>query len=362
MENDKENIYEVKLSGLDNLEAYANNKIIFKGLVIKADRRKSKTGKEFCLVEIEDETDSYTLYLFGKDYKGFNPIIEEGIYLRVESEVKKTFNRIGLMPIAMNNKHYEIRLTDTDNKIYKINNMEYSEDFKEFVNKGVEENYFIGTGFPNAKILMVGKESAISPEDIEKQKWYSNNAENWLQHINNNSCETLEYPVKKDTYLYNSWGKNTWSKYQQLSDLTWNIKTKKYYINFLKYFFTTEINDSPAKNTSIAKKEMLNERKSLFKHSQFIQSFPVIILACSDYIKNNDKIREIDDIFGVKYDGDENGKYWYSKGNWFYTHHNADNSKLVVHTRQLSANVKNELLQDMAKVISEHLNYKCICL
>jgi hypothetical protein len=66
-------------------------------------------------------------------------------------------------------------------------------------------------------------------------------------------------------------------------------------------------------------------------------------------------VREIDDIFQVTYDGDDVGKYWYSEGNWFFTHHNSDFSKLVIHTRQLSADVKDDLLKDMSVIIREHL-------
>lgn len=230
----------------------------------------------------------------------------------------------------------------------------FSESFKRFVNQGLN-NYFIGTGNPNANILLIGKESAISPVDTSGRFWYSNNAKDWQNHIDNSSCEILEYAVVNDHPLRKGWGKNTWSKYQKLSDCIWNKPSKPYHVDFLKTTFTTEINDSPEKNTAIADKSGLNERKTLFKNSDFIQSFPVVVLACSDYIKNNDEIREIDEIFNVTYDGDENGKFWFNKGNWFFVHHNADSSKIVIHTRQLSADVKNELLESMGEIIRKHL-------
>ncbi|WP_303012538.1 hypothetical protein [uncultured Bacteroides sp.] len=81
----------------------------------------------------------------------------------------------------------------------------------------------------------------------------------------------------------------------------------------------------------------------------------MIVLAHSNYIQNNDNIREIDDIFGVTYDGDDVGKFWFNKGNWFYTHHDISGSKFVIHTRQLSANVRNELLEEMTRIIKKHL-------
>lgn len=231
----------------------------------------------------------------------------------------------------------------------------YSKDFEEFVNNGVSK-YFIGTGNPNANILFIGKESAISEDNLESKKWYNKNASDWKSHIKNNTCEILSYPIPKEHIFRKekSWGKNTWSKYQQLSDFIFSKDKKPYYIDFLENVFTTEINDSPNKNTNTANKSSLNERKLLFKESKFIQNFPVIVLACSDYIKNNDEIREIDEIFGVHY-RDEYEKKIYTKSNWFYSHYNEEKTKLVIHTRQLSTNVMSDLLEEMGKVIRNHL-------
>lgn len=116
------------------------------------------------------------------------------------------------------------------------------------------------------------------------------------------------------------------------------------------------MNDSPSEKTAFANKDSINDRKLLFKNSSFIQSFKVVVLACSDYFTNNDSIREIDDTFGVSYIGDKKGKYYYSKGNWFFIHKNLEESKIVIHTRQLSTNVNNQLLQDMGNVINEFIN------
>lgn len=233
----------------------------------------------------------------------------------------------------------------------------YKEDFKEFVNKGVENEFHIGTGNPNAQILFVGKESAITADNIEGRKWYKRNAIEWQNHINKNSCEVLSYPIPEDHVFRRekSWGKNTWSKYQKLTNHIFEKEERPYYIDFLENVFTTEINDAPNKNTSTADKSKLNERKTLLKESDFIQSFPVVVLACSNYIKNNEDIREIEEIFGVKYE-DEFPKKVYNRTNWFFSHYNEDGSKLAIHTRQLSADVKADLLKDMGEVIRQHLN------
>lgn len=232
----------------------------------------------------------------------------------------------------------------------------YKEDFKKFVENGIKNKYHVGTGNPNAQILYIGKESAIADDNYEGRKRYDKNARDWQNHIENNTCEILSYPIPEDHVFRRekSWGKNTWSKYQRLTDRIFEKEGKPYYIDFLENVFTTEINDAPNKNTNTADKSKLNERKSLLKESNFIQSFPVVVLACSNYIKNNDNIREIDEIFGVKYDY-EFLKKVYNKTNWFFSHYNEDRTKLVIHTRQLSADVKAYLLNDMGAVIREHL-------
>ena len=228
----------------------------------------------------------------------------------------------------------------------------YKGSFIEFVeNAGCK--YYVGIGNPKADILIIGKEPNITePASLDE---YQKNAFFWKYKTDNNVAEVLEYLVTRDHPLYKSWGKNTWSRYQTLMDKVRENKTPRYYVDFLKDVFTTELNDLPSKNTASANKTGIGNHKQLFKESAFIQDFKVIILACSNYIKNDETNREIDDIFGVRYDGDETGRYFYSNTNWFYTHHNTSGDKLVIHTRQLSANVRNELLNDMATIVREHL-------
>lgn len=230
----------------------------------------------------------------------------------------------------------------------------YGDKFKNFVNNGIGK-YYIGIGNPNSNTLLIGKESAIGSEDSDGRIFYNQNAQYWQDLITQNKPELLEYSVDNGHPLKNSWGKNTWSKYQRLSDAIRKSESKPYYVDFLKHCFTTEINDAPMKRTSDANKSNLDDRKLLFKNSKFIQDFPVVVLACSDYIINNDEIREIDVIFGVTYCGDEEGKHLYNKGNWFYLHYSPDRKKLVIHTRQLSADVLNEMLADMGEIIRKHL-------
>jgi len=70
------------------------------------------------------------------------------------------------------------------------------------------------------------------------------------------------------------------------------------------------------------------------------------VLACSNYISG----KQITEIFGVKFDkevGEKRQRYW--------IHYNKKETKLVIHTRQLSGAVSNELLENMATDIREFL-------
>ena len=213
-------------------------------------------------------------------------------------------------------------------------------------------------------LLFVGQEAAYT----EANEQYNANAEEWKNNIKNNKSQCLNFPVDdRLPEIKNYWGKNTWSKYQKLSDYIFDTKSEPFYVNFLEKVFTTEMNDNPAKKTGEARnranfKKHLQARKNSFFNEDFIQGFKVVVLACSGYIVNNEKNREINNLFKVEYPGDDfeyveglKASKIYSRGNWYFLHLNEDKTKLVIHTRQLSSNVNDDLLKDMGKIIREHL-------
>ena len=104
-------------------------------------------------------------------------------------------------------------------------------------------------------------------------------------------------------------------------------------------------------------KNVLEERRKLFKDSKFIQSFPVTILACSNYIVNNDEDRQIDNTFDVTYDTYGEHRIISPKGKayHFWTHHSSDGKRLVVHTRQLSTDIPSNMIEKLAETINAHL-------
>jgi hypothetical protein len=231
--------------------------------------------------------------------------------------------------------------------------MKYNESFIKTLNC-LEDYETVGLGNPNSKILLVGKEASNELNTEEEILYIKEN----LKAIHGSA---FQWKSNKYDYSYNPNElrklSDTWKNYQQLLINIYENEKDSQYATFLKKVFTTEMSNFPSKTTEKAKKkshfkiELENRKKTFFK-SDFIQSFPVVVLACSDYIENNETNREIDSIFGVKYSGEYKE---YSKGNWFFIHYNESKTKLVIHTRQLSANVNNDLLLDMGKLIQKHL-------
>lgn len=259
--------------------------------------------------------------------------------------------------------------------------MNYSTEFENYVNSCLKSNNYVGVGNPNSDILIIGKEAAIDREKIEfsndilqirNLQNYERNAMDWMDNIKTCFDSNQIEIWNKEKYFQDENASNnplfsfkglkglkegeTYNKYQKLHDYIFdkNFNKDEMY-SFQNKFFITELNDSPNKRTINANKESIKSRKELFKNEQFIQNFKVIILACSNYISNigEGDEREIDTIFDVKFshefkvDKFPNQKYW--------VHKNESNSKLVIHTRQLSTNVSDDLLKGIANEVRIHM-------
>jgi hypothetical protein len=226
------------------------------------------------------------------------------------------------------------------------------EDFKKDC-KG--QNEICGQGNPNADILIIGKEP-YGDEITDKEEFRKFLEEKY------NHCGVNLFNKEKD---YNFGKLVTWKNYQKLINSIYGRPENKDVIDFENFAYTTELSSMPRKRSNYPKaKDGIIKRLKYFQNSEFIKSFPVIILACGPYIKNNED-RQIDKYFHVKYDGDETGKYCFTPTIWFYTHHSDDGSKkqLVIHTRQFSTfyGKVDELIKGtekitgMAEVIRKHL-------
>lgn len=254
--------------------------------------------------------------------------------------------------------------------------MEYPEIFVKTAIECKKTKSYIGTGNPNSKILIIGKETATDIENkANGNELYVRFQNEMLQDFKENAIKwnlNIENLVNVDSLPNWIGGKDsplssnplfpfkslhpkelkegqTWRKYQKLHDLIFlndisSVKDKE--IDFHNNFFLTEMNSAPAKFTKGADKSEIPNRKVFFKENVFFQNFPVVILACSNYISGI----EIKETFKVIFDkqiGNEKQLFW--------THYNTDQTKLVIHTRQLSSNVSNNLLIGIANEVRNFL-------
>lgn len=240
--------------------------------------------------------------------------------------------------------------------------MNYTEQFK----KVTELNTYIGTGNPNSKILIIGKEVATDVENgtnknLEQKNLiaYNKNLTDWMNNIETGITQSdipnwnIENNENNPLYAFKGVEINkeghTWRKYQKLYNFIFGEQDKNI-LNFQEQFFITEMSVLPSKTTKEAQKKdefkiKLKERKEIFLKTKFIQDFPIVILACGDYING----KELTDIFKVDFieqKGTERQHYWIHR----------NKNKLVIHTRQLSANVSNDLLSGIANEIKEFLH------
>lgn len=224
-------------------------------------------------------------------------------------------------------------------------------DLKNVLEYCNEQKLFFGEGTPTAQILIIGKEcgwnkkmpSADTKENIELQ------AKNATEHnlncwLNGNGC--LDQ-LKADAL--EEWPNSpTWRNYQMLTQKIIGKEVAKY--DFLNYSFITELSQICLPNSNHLKKndltrQSVEKRKSLFK-KDFFQKFPIVIMACGHYPKYFDF--DIEDIFDVKWTGETTVL---SKGNYYNVHYGKD--KILIHTRQVSLGVTNQLLSEIAELSKE---------
>ena len=227
--------------------------------------------------------------------------------------------------------------------------------FQSFIYQCEKTKQYIGLGNPFANILLIGQEP--SGNEIAR------NIRDVKTCFENKDLDKLYRQPKRDENGNRFSAGHTWNKYQKLINLVYNRECQESDMtDFGEIAFVTDINNSVSKTKELTKDsakvlESVRKRLLLFQQSEFIQDFPVVVLACGDYIKNDDKTRQIDETFDVKFVGEnrevksKSGKSTFP----FWLHYNDDKTRLVIHTRQLSGRIPNTLLEELAKVIKKHL-------
>lgn len=275
--------------------------------------------------------------------------------------------------------------------------MEYPKEFEKLI-KTTKEN-LIGWGNPNARILIIGKESAIPKDnDLRGKEQYEReiikNHEFWernkkqgisqddvvpIQFCDGNDIiKNIEvynplYPYKGQLnrvrrVIHNKKGEEkiagekgtskTWHNYQYLSDLIFRRErtSSNEIIDFHRFFFTSELSVITAKYSNQvdkkAREKSINVRKAFFADDYFKQ-FSIIVLAAGNYPER----------FGVNYE-----TFWgpvseveivdnpfEGEGIYKIVGTRGEQCKLFIQTYQLSM-VSNALIEEIAGRIIEFKN------
>lgn len=192
---------------------------------------------------------------------------------------------------------------------------------------------FIGYGNPDADILIVGKECALTEGDEGWTKFYYPNFAQWKKSFEGHG---FGYTYVQEPYDFEhgyfhpifpffeqrnkilrrektgEGTSSTYYYYQRLIDMIHAGNAEEYEneksptINFFKDCFITELNDICRPNDQGLKKdqhleiqEHIGERFNWMRATNFFNTFKVVILACGPYSKaiKEDKILE-KDLFG----------------------------------------------------------------
>lgn len=257
--------------------------------------------------------------------------------------------------------------------------MTAKEDFlKVITNEGYD---YVGNGNPNAKILFMSKEPAISKN--ENFQMYAceilDNRKLWYDKIINHSTiptgKDPSFPYKgqkckRVVWLEDKKGNGgtsrTWIAYQRLYDsIAENSKkSKDDCIDFHKYVFSTDLSSEAAKTSNGTQERQTREsirlRMNMFRED-FFQNFPIVIMAVGHYPKKYGV--DIQSLFDVTW----TGKTFTVGKQWVNLHYNKTKTKIVVHTCQLSRysnNLINYISDSVKRFIIDDLksDIETICI
>ena len=230
-------------------------------------------------------------------------------------------------------------------KAYRFSKEFYDVEKPVFGNTYEPNPYYIGFGNPNSSILIIGKEKAIDSVKKKRNKplFFEsiNNPFEWKNIISNSDTKINEKDVldgcdyKDARWPY--WAdkpKGTWMNYQKIVEKVCPEIEKEKYNPFFQKAFITEVNHLPSKTSE--NKKGFEERLKFLKHP-FYRNFPVIILACGDYLSRT----KITKTFDLEFESDKHS----IAHNKFITYRNNEQNRLLIHTRQLSNSLKNELVR-----------------
>jgi hypothetical protein len=272
------------------------------------------------------------------------------------------------------------RILRKEYNILKDLNYMYTEKFKQVVQYCKQNNLFVGYGNPNGKVLVIGKEAAhVAKEDLadhlekKKEELLQSNVAQW-EHI----LSTGEVPnydgerpisdenplyaygnqfnkkdIRKEGKPYNGGTSDTYTKYEKLYEQLFLQGEKLKKINFQKEFFITELSDYPTKESyndkeiEALRQQSIEERKCLFA-LPFFKDFPIVIVAAGDYPSRYQI--DLEQTFDVVYKGEIE-----VRKDRYFLHFSKDNKRILIHSRQLSNSVSDELIAAIASEAKKFL-------
>lgn len=292
--------------------------------------------------------------------------IEKYIHTYFENDLWETVYYQNGMPERILRKEYNI---------LKDLNYMYTEKFKQVVQYCKENNLFVGYGNPNGKVLVIGKEAAhVAKEDLadhlekKKEELLQSNVAQWEHILSTGEVPNYdgERPISDENPLYaygNQYNKrdnlnnkkgnpynggtsDTYTKYEKLYEQLFLQGEKLKKINFQKEFFITELSDYPTKESyndkeiEALRQQSIEERKPLFA-LPFFKDFPIVIVAAGDYPSRYQI--DLEKTFDVVYKGEIE-----VRKDRYFLHFSKDNKRILIHTRQLSNSVSDELIAAIA--------------
>ena len=254
----------------------------------------------------------------------------------------------------------------------------YTQHFKEAVAYCKVNNLFVGN--PNGKVLVIGKEAAHIPqeettENLEKKKeeLFQSNVSQWEHILSTNEVPNYdgqrpishENPlyaygnqfnkrdIRKEEKPYNGGTSSTYLNYEKLYEQLFLQGEKLEKINFQKEFFITEFSDYPTKESykseeiEALRKQSIEERKPLFA-MPFFKDFPIVIVAAGNYpSRYHINLEQTFDVVFQKEIKVGRDRY--------FLQFSKDNKRILIHTRQLSNGVSNELITAIANEAKKFL-------
>lgn len=231
---------------------------------------------------------------------------------------------------------------------------------------------YIGTGNPNADILIIGKESSINDKESEQYRVeLKGNFRSWKEKtdFNQEVVKTYKcitdydplYPYKGQKYSIDNGRNNgtsrTWYTYQKLINHIYDTVGNTD-IDFHEYAFITEVNSKPSRKTKDADISSVELRKQELLKSEFIKSFPIVIISGVGYFNITSPYNEIVDIFDVKFKEKIFAQHKSVQPYWIHTGQKKSQTKLLINSYQLSIGIADKLLEEIADKIKEKIKPK----